>query len=239
MQSKNMVINMKTEKIYIENIPALLIGDKTDKAYLFVHGKMGQKEEALEFAKLAVPMGYQVLAIDLPKHGERKSGKDEFAPWVAVPEIKAVYKFMQKRWQSISLRATSIGAWFSMMALSNLPIKKALLVSPVVDMENLIKNMMTWASVSEEQLKQQGEISTSFGETLSWKYLCFVRDNPYEWTTPTEILYADGDNLTARSIIDEFAQEHSAGITVMQNGEHWFHTKEQLDFLIGWEREHI
>lgn len=230
---------MKTEKIYIENIPALLIGEKSDKAYLFVHGKMGQKEEALDFAKCAVPMGYQVLAIDLPQHGERKSGNDEFVPWIAVPEIKTVYKFMQKRWQYISLRATSIGAWFSMMALSNSAIKKALLVSPIVNMQNLIENMMIWASVSEEQLKQQGEIATSFGETLSWKYLCFVRDNPYEWTAPTEILYADGDNLTARSIIDDFSQEHSAGITVMPNGEHWFHTKEQLEFLCRWERKHI
>ena len=217
----------------------MLIGEKSDKAYLFVHGKMGQKEEALDFAKCAVPMGYQVLAIDLPQHGERKSGNDEFVPWIAVPEIKTVYKFMQKRWQYISLRATSIGAWFSMMALSNSAIKKALLVSPIVNMQNLIENMMIWASVSEEQLKQQGEIATSFGETLSWKYLCFVRDNPYEWTAPTEILYADGDNLTARSIIDDFAQEHSAGITVMPNGEHWFHTKEQLEFLCRWERKHI
>ncbi|MEE1018903.1 MAG: alpha/beta hydrolase, partial [Acutalibacteraceae bacterium] len=225
---------MKTEKISIQNIPALLIGEKADKAYLFVHGKMGQKEEALDFAPIAEQMGYQVLAIDLPQHGERRLSDEKLTPWEVIPEIKIVYGFMQSIWQSISLRATSIGAWFSMLALSDFDIKRALFVSPIVNMQNLIENMMMWANVSEQQLKQQGEIPTSFGETLSWDYLCFVRENPIKWTAPTEILYADGDNLTARSIIDEFAQEHSAGVTVMQNGEHWFHTKEQLDYLRRW-----
>lgn len=230
---------MKTEKISIQNIPALLIGEKADKAYLFVHGKMGQKEEALDFAPIAEQMGYQVLAIDLPQHGERRLSDEKLTPWEVIPEIKIVCGFMQSNWQSISLRATSIGAWFSMLALSDFDIKRALFVSPIVNMQNLIENMMMWANVSEQQLKQQGEIPTSFGETLSWDYLCFVRENPIKWTAPTEILYADGDNLTARSIIDEFAQEHSAGITVMPNGEHWFHTKEQLDYLRRWERKFI
>ena len=230
---------MKTEKISIQNIPALLIGEKADKAYLFVHGKMGQKEEALDFAPIAEQMGYQVLAIDLPQHGERKSGNDEFVPWIAVPEINTVYMFMQKRWQSISLRATSIGAWFSMLALSDFDIKRALFVSPIVNMQNLIENMMMWANVSEHQLKQQGEIPTSFGETLSWDYLCFVRENPIKWTAPTEVLYAENDNLTAENVLCDFAKLHSAGVTVMQNGEHWFHTKEQLDFLRRWERKFI
>ena len=99
--------------------------------------------------------------------------------------------------------------------------------------------MMMWANVSEQQLKQQGEIPTSFGETLSWDYLCFVRENPIKWTAPTEVLYAENDNLTAENVLCDFAKLHSAGVTVMQNGEHWFHTKEQLDFLRRWERKFI
>lgn len=230
---------MKTEKISIQNIPALLIGEKSDKAYLFVHGKMGQKEEALDFAPIAEQMGYQVLAIDLPQHGERRLSDEKLTPWEVIPEIKIVYGFMQSNWQSISLRATSIGAWFSMLALSDFDIKRALFVSPIVNMQNLIENMMMWANVSEQQLKQQGEIATSFGETLSWKYLCFVRENPIKWTAPTEVLYAENDNLTAENVLCDFAKLHSAGVTVMQNGEHWFHTKEQLDFLRRWERKFI
>lgn len=31
--------------------------------------------------------------------------------------------------------------------------------------------------------------------------------------------------------ITDFAARHHASLTVMKNGEHWFHTKEQLEFL--------
>ena len=60
---------MKTQKLEISGIPALLYGKESRKVYLYVHGKMGCKEEALPFAELACPAGYQVLAVDLPEHG--------------------------------------------------------------------------------------------------------------------------------------------------------------------------
>lgn len=37
----------------INQIPAILYGEPTTGVYLFVHGKMGFKEEAEEFAKIA------------------------------------------------------------------------------------------------------------------------------------------------------------------------------------------
>ncbi len=56
--------------------------------------------------------------------------------------------------------------------------------------------MMGWAKkVSEQELAQKGEIPTDFGETLSWKYLCFVREHPIDWKVPTEILYAEHDHF--------------------------------------------
>ena len=71
---------MKTERITLKGIPALLIGEPSHKVYLYVHGKMGSKEEALAFAEQACPAGYQVLAIDLPEHGERKNGPERLLP---------------------------------------------------------------------------------------------------------------------------------------------------------------
>ena len=112
----------------------------------------------------------------------------------------------------------------------------ALFVSPVVDMVNLIENMMTWAGVMEEELRQKGKIPTQFGETLSWEYLCWAREHPVRWNTPTEILYAGGDTLTSRPVIADFAEKSGSGLTVMENGEHWFHTEEQLQVLREWER---
>ena len=113
---------------------------------------------------------------------------------------------------------------------------RALLVSPILDMENLILTMMGWAGVTEEQLQEQGEIVASFGQTLSWKYLCWVREHPvYNWTCPIRILYGSRDNMTSRRTIDGFVRQHDAKLTVMEGGEHWFHTPGQLAALREWE----
>ena len=63
---------MKKLEFEIAGIPALLVGEPSERLYLYVHGKMGCKEEALDFAKRACPAGYQVLAIDLPEYGQQK-----------------------------------------------------------------------------------------------------------------------------------------------------------------------
>ena len=80
-------VTMKTQKLEISGIPALLYGKESRKVYLYVHGKMGCKEEALPFAELACPAGYQVLAVDLPEHGERKGSSEKLLPWVAVSRV--------------------------------------------------------------------------------------------------------------------------------------------------------
>ena len=231
---------MKAERIDIAGIPAILYGEPSDRSYLFLHGKCGHKEEAEEFATLACAAGNQVLSIDLPEHGERIGMRNAFNPWTVVPELQKVMGYVRTRWNEISIRANSIGAYFSMLAFGGAGIRKALLVSPIVDMEQLIADMMTWADVKEEVLREKGELSTGFGETLSWQYLCWVREHPIEdWSCPTAILYAGRDNLTARSTVEMFTVRHHAALTVIEDGEHWFHTAEQIKALRAWERDNI
>lgn len=126
--------------------------------------------------------------------------------------------------------------FFSIHALSNQQIEKAYFISPVVDMEKLIVDMMEWADVTENELQEKKKIQTDFGETLSWDYLCYVRENPVAWTIPTHILYGEKDHLTSRETISKFAKQTNAVLTVMKNGEHWFHTEEQMKFLSDWMR---
>jgi pimeloyl-ACP methyl ester carboxylesterase len=140
---------------------------------------------------------------------------------------------------NISVIANSIGAYFAMHALRNCAIEKALFISPILNMERLILDMMKWANVTEKELCEKGEITTDFGETLSWEYLSFVRRNPIKWGIPTEILYAENDNLTSRATVDAFLISHNANLTVMNNGEHWFHTDEQIAFLDEWMKKAI
>jgi len=128
----------------------------------------------------------------------------------------------------------SIGAYFSMNAGIDVMIRSAYFISPIVDMERLILNMMSWVNVTETELEEKGVISTSFGEDLSWEYLCYVREHPVCWTVPTRILYGSRDNLTSYETISAFAETHGAELTVMEEGEHWFHTDEQMRFLDNW-----
>ena len=227
---------MDVRKFQIDIIPAVLYGESSDRVWLFVHGKCGCKEEGAVFAEIMCPKGWQVLAIDLPEHGERQNGKPSFDPWHVVPELCSVLAYARQRWAHIALRATSIGAWFSMQAFTGKPLEKALFVSPVLDMEKLIRDMMLWASVDEKRLEREGEISTDFGEALSWRYLQYTTEYPVtDWNINTAILYAGTDNLTDRATVDDFVHRFGCGLTVMEDGEHWFHTPEQLAVLQGWE----
>ena len=198
------------------------------KAVLYVHGKGGNAEEADFYRELC--KGYDVFGLDY--------GSD--TPWDAKTEFPPLFEEICKDYNDVTLIANSIGAFFSINALADeKKISKALFISPIVNMEKLICNMMTWANVTEEQLKSKCEIPTDFGETLSWKYLCYVRQNPLLWNIPTKILYAEKDNLTSLDTVTEFARSHNAPLTVMKDGEHWFHTKEQLEFLADWIKSSI
>lgn len=123
-----------------------------------------------------------------------------------------------------------------MSALAKKQVAQAILISPVVNMEKLIMDMMMWANVTEEELRIKKEISMEFGETLSWEYLCYVREHPIAWNVPTCILYGEKDNLTSIETISEFAERIGASLTVMKDGEHWLHTEEQMEFLDDWIR---
>ena len=57
------------------------------------------------------------------------------------------------------------------------------------------------------------------------------------WNVPTCILYGEHDNLTSIETVSAFATQHHADLTVMPDGEHWFHTEEQMQFLDQWVRE--
>ena len=192
------------------------------KAVLYVHGKGGNAGEAEHYKPFFA--GCDVVGADY---------QSEF-PWETKNEILSEYESLTNKYNSVIIVANSIGAYFTMNALQGKAVERAFFISPIADMERLITDMMSWANVTESELKEKQEIVTPFGETLSWKYLCYVRDNPIEWKVPTDILYAENDNLTSRETVSDFANRTKASLTVMSGGEHWFHTKEQMNFLDKW-----
>ncbi len=213
----------------IKNIPAVVYGKKSEKVCIFIHGQGGNKEEAEFLSKIICEKEWQILSIDL---------HSSFLPWNVVPELKEVIKYVEENWKEKILYANSIGAWFSLLSFTETDFKKCFFVSPVLNMENLIKKMMLWAGVTEERLEKEKLIPTSFGQTLSWEYLIYAKENKTDyWKSPVYILYAENDNLIEYETIKEFSEKFTSDITIMKNGEHWFHTSEQLNFLTNWLKQ--
>ena len=192
---------------------------------IYVHGKGGSVGEA-EYYKALFPKD-EVIGFDYRSQ----------MPWEAKKEFSAFFAVQRSQCEHLTLVANSIGAFFALSSLDETLVDRAYLISPVVDMEALICNMMQWANVTEQELAEQREIATDFGETLSWEYLCYVRKHPIIWNVPTCILYGEHDNLTSLETVSAFVKQHRAGLTVMPGGEHWFHTEEQMQFLNHWIRE--
>ena len=200
---------MVTEAFHIGSTPALLIGEKIEKVFLYVHGLHGRKEEALAFAEVALSKGYQVMGIDLPV--ERK-------PWEVLPLLNEIRDYLYENWKSVSVRANSIGSWFTLLAFQSKKVEQALFVSPILDMKRFI------------ELMPQREDD----------YYEWVVNNPItSWDKPTYILRPETDLVVSEEVGHDFISQHQCQVTIMPDGEHWFHTPEQLAFLKAWEEKTI
>lgn len=198
-----------------------------DNIVVYIHGKGGTPAEAAHYAALFE--NCDVIGFDY--HAQ--------SPWKAKEEFPVFFAEVCRKYQSVTVIANSIGAYFAMNALSDFPIDRAYFISPIVNMEKLITDMMLWANVTEEELYEKKVIQTAFGETLSWEYLCYVREHPVAWKIQTHVLYGEKDHLTSLETISEFTSQAKATLTIMASGEHWFHTEEQMQFLDNWIQRFI
>ncbi len=193
---------------------------------VYIHGKNGSAAEAVRYRRLFA--NSNMLGFDYEAR----------TPWEAKEEFALYFESILKSRKSVTIVANSIGAFFAMHALQDMRIKKACFISPIVNMENLILNMLSQANASEDELRDRGELGIKCGEKLSWKYLCCAREHPIYWTVPTHILYGENDNLTSFETICEFANKIGATLTLMKNGEHRFSKAEQMRFLDDWIRSY-
>ena len=231
---------MLQETKVIGGIKVNIYGEKSDKVYFFIHGQYGNKEEAAAFASLAEPKGWQVLSMDLPGHGERQDEGYALYPWVVAPDLKKIWNSMGLHWEHVAIRANSIGAWFCLKFFQFKRMEKCLFVSPVLDMEQLILKMMKEAGVSEQRLQGEKFIKLDEANVLSWEFLHCVRSfNIRNWPVETHILYGAKDTMLDNNTFTAFAKRFNCALAVMEEGEHWFHTPEQLALLQAWEQKNI
>ena len=231
---------MENTLFKIDGIPSMLWGTDSDKLLIAVHGNQSHKADTVIsiVAEAGIQKGYQILSFDLPEHGDRKEENRLCNAQNCAEDLSIIMKYARTLSDSISVFGCSIGAYFSMLAYQNEPIRQALFLSPVVDMARLIRNMMTWFNVSEEQLEKEQAVPTPIN-TLYWDYYQYVLHHPIVWDKPTALLYGEKDELCEYDVIKAFADKHHASMTVLKNSEHFFHTEEQLCFLRKWLRDNL
>lgn len=198
---------MQTTITSIANVDALIIGEKSDKVFLFVHGHGGNKEEARAFADVVNHLGYQVIGIDLPVME---------MPDRVMELLSDVTQYLKQNYRSINVRANSIGCWFAMLAFQQGGLDKALFVSPLLDMKAFIDS----ADDKDE------------------RYYEWVVSHPIErWDAETFILRPQRDAVVAEKVYESFLSLHPCQVEIVENGEHWFHTADQLEILRQWEKK--
>lgn len=122
------------------------------KVILYIHGKGGSYLEAEQYKKNC--LGFDIIGIDY----------NDYIPWIVQNQIQSVYDKANERYDYVYLIANSIGAYLAMHTLQNCDIEKALFISPVLDMERLILDMMSWANVSEKELCEKEKSLRTLGK---------------------------------------------------------------------------
>ena len=143
-----------------------------DKAVIYIHGKGGDAEEALHYKSLFSDC--DVIGLDYTAQ----------FPWEAKEEFPLLFNSIYRNYKTVEVIANSIGAYFAINALSNQQIEKAYFISPIVDMERLIADMMIWANVTEDELKEKKKNSDNLwrdsfmGLSLLCKRKSYYMGNP-------------------------------------------------------------
>ena len=115
---------------------------------IYVHGKGGSAGEA-EYYKMFFPNS-EVIGFDYRSQ----------TLWEAKKEFLAFFTAQRSRFEHVTLVANSIGAFFGLSSLDETLVDRAYLISPIVDMEKLICDMMQWSGVTEQELAEKLEITT-------------------------------------------------------------------------------
>ncbi len=232
---------MLAKKLRVNGIPAVLWGEKSDRLIIAVHGSHSSKIDDCVWilAEEAAKKGYQTLSFDLACHGERVYEIEPLMADKCVSELKGMLAFAKGLAKRICVFGCSMGAYFSLLAFRDESVERAWFLSPVTDMERIIRNIMRFCNITEDEFRERKTIENPI-ETLYWDYYIYVKDNPIEkWEIPTFILRGEGDTLCEKEYVSAFAERFDCELTEQRGGEHWFHTDSELDFFRNWLKERL
>ena len=129
-------------------------GLKKSEVVLYIYGKSGNADEAEHYRQFFP--GKDVYGFDYKSQN----------PWEAKKEFGDMIAELSEKYNRITLIAVSIGAYFSMNADIGKFIDQAYFISPIVNLEKLILDMINWAGTSESELEKRKIIPVDFGDDL-------------------------------------------------------------------------
>lgn len=232
---------MNLNKIRIDGIPTLIWGKPSNKIIIAAHGSHSSKIDDCMWvlADEAIKQGYQIISFDLPQHGERVYEKDFIMPDECVRELMVMYDYAKEHAQKISLFGCSMGAYFQLLTFAEVAIDRVWFLSPVINMERIIHNLMDYCHITEVQFKEMVMVENDI-ETLYYPYYKYVCEHPIkDWPHETYILRGETDTLCEYSYVKQFSDCFGCELIEQKGGEHWFHTESELEFFRLWIRNRL
>lgn len=201
---------------------------RNKKVVVYIHGLYGFSKEADDYSFLAGE--YDVVGLDY----------QDGNPWELKEVIRNEFAKLTKDYKEIVVIANSIGAFYAYEYLSDFDIKQAFFISPVADMYQLIFGIMMSKDILLDELKRERVIEIDDKTSISYDFYKSLENHHDNWTTPTEILYGEKDNVVyIENIVDFLSSHPNAKLTVKQGSEHYFHTEEEKEFIRKWIEKNI
>lgn len=228
---------MDKEYFNLNNISSLLWKGDNDKVFIAIHGSMSNKEDRVieVFAKEALKYGYDTISFDLKGHGSRKEEGEAKEVIDYTKDLAEIFSFIKDKYDNINVFGCSMGAYFSLLEYKDKDINKSLFLSPVVDMLELIKDMMNYYNISEEELEQKKEILLPSGMKLYFDYYNYVKKNPIiKVNSKVDILYSFNDDNVSLASVKNFIDKFDAKLKITQKAGHYFHTDEDMKIFTQW-----
>ena len=225
------------EELLLDGIPALRWGEPGGRAVIGVHGQFSNRRDPVmvQYGNVIASRGDQLISFDLPAHGDRQDDK-AFNPMEASPEVRTFARLARSQSTEVSLLANSIGAYFSLCDTPAGTFKHAWLVSPLLDLEYYIRDMMAEYSVTDEQLEAQTVIHTRRG-VLDWPYLRFVEEHPVKLDTPSWMIRGDQDEVVPLDTLSRFVGAPGVELVQVEGGQHFLGRPPHLDTVVAWFEE--
>ena len=226
LEAKDLFDNPREEFEHIDKMISESQIKKHESCFVYIHGLYGNSEEINFYSFLANK--YDVIGLDY----------EDGNPWEVKDKIIHEFSKISKRYKNVYLIANSIGAFYAYRYLSSFKIKKAFFISPLVNMRKIIDKMMKKNGITLEKFKNEKIIVLENGQTISFDFYQSL-NNEDRWDVKTHILYGQKDKLVNHEEIINFASSHNCSLTILKNGNHYFHTPRQLKYIKKWIIEFI